>query len=192
MRDYDRFAEHFDATRKNPWKEVIDYFGDLSESSTVLDIGCGNGRHLAAAEKCGLNAVGLDISKNLLKIAKRKAHIPLVIGDALRLPFKDCAFDNSICVAVVHHFKAEKEREKCMDEIARITQKTGLVSVWALEQEKFAARKTQDIQLGWDKKHPRFYHLFREGELENLAQNVRVKIEKSFRSGNNYWAVVEH
>ena len=197
--DYDKFAEEFSDTRQKPWKEVADFLEGLPKSSHtkqpnqnfVLDIGCGNGRHLIEAKKRGLNAVGIDISRNLLKIAKRKAKVPLILGNALALPFKKSAFYNSICIAVVHHFKTEKERIKCMEEIARITKNSILASVWAFEQEKFAARKSPDIQLGWNKEHPRFYHLFKDGELNKIAEAAGLKSGKIWRLGNNYWAILE-
>lgn len=209
--DYDKFAEQFSKTRQLPWKEAVDFLENLPKNSEgaktrrhkedlktrgpedirILDIGCGNGRHLIEAEKCGLNAVGLDISKNLLKIAKRKTHASLILGNALALPFKNGAFDNSICIAVVHHFKTEKERIQALKDAARISRSAILVSVWAFEQEKFAKRKSQDIQLCWDRKFPRFYHLFKEGELESLAEKSGLRVKKRWRSGGNYWAVVK-
>ncbi len=189
--DYDKFAEAFSDTRQRPWKEVTDFLEALPKNSTILDIGCGNGRHLIEAKECGLNAVGIDISRNLLKIAKKRAHLPLILGNALALPFKSGAFDNSICIALVHHFKAEKERAACLKEIARATKNSILTSAWALEQDKFAKRKSPDIQLGWNKEHPRFYHLFREGELELLAKTAGLALNKSWREGNNYWAIIE-
>lgn len=186
--DYDLFAEAFSKTRQAPWKEAADFLEELPENSRILDVGCGNGRHLTEAKARGLNAIGIDLSRNLLKIAKKKTGAPLALGNALSLPFKNRAFDYSICIAVVHHFKGEEERIACLKEIARATQKTMLVSVWAFEQEKFKNRKTQDIQLGWNKDYPRFYHLFRRGELENLAARAGLKVKKSWREGNNYWA----
>ncbi len=189
--DYDRFAEDFSNTRNRPWKEVSDFLKSLPENAKVLDIGCGNARHLTEAKKRGLNAIGIDISKNLLKIAKRKTGAPLVLGNALALPFKNRAFKHSVCIAVVHHFKTEKDRVSCLKEIARITQKSSLISVWAFEQEKFAKRKTQDIQLGWNKEFPRFYHLFRETELDKLAEKSGLASRGSWRSANNYWAVLK-
>lgn len=190
--DYDKFAEEFSKTRSAPWKEVSDFLEELPKSAKIIDIGCGNGRHLIEAKKRGLNVIGVDISRNLLKIAKKKTGAPLVLGNALALPFKESAFDNSMCIAVVHHFKTESERASCLKEIAHITQNSSLVSVWAFEQEKFANRKSPDIQLGWNNEHPRFYHLFREGELEELIGRAGLKPEKVWRSANNYWAVVEH
>lgn len=190
--DYDKFAEQFSKTRQKPWKEVIEFLDTLPKNSRVLDIGCGNGRHIIEAEKRGLKAVGIDISRNLLKIAKRKTKSPLILGNALALPFKGRAFDSSICIAVVHHFGTEKERIQALKEAARVTNSAILVSVWAFEQEKFARRKSQDIQLGWNKKFPRFYHLFREGELEALVKKAGLKAKKAWREGNNYWVEIQN
>ncbi|MBU4246208.1 MAG: class I SAM-dependent methyltransferase [Nanoarchaeota archaeon] len=208
--DYDKFAEEFSKTRQVPWKEVSDFLEKLPKQSFVLDIGCGNGRHIIEAKKRGLDAVGIDISKNMLKIAKKKTGVPWVLGNVLALPFKENAFDNSICIAVVHHFKAEKERILALKEIARASKSELFVSVWAFEQEKFKKRKSPDIQLGWNNessrsanasleafegskpsKHPRFYHLFRKAELEMLAKKAELKVNKAWREGNNYWAIIE-
>ena len=186
--DYDKFGEEFSKTRQTPWKEVSEFLEKLPKGAKILDIGCGNGRHLIEAEKRGLNAFGLDISKNMLKIAKRKTKAPLILGNALALPFKDRAFGNSICIAVVHHFKDEKHRIQALKETGRVSKSSILVSVWAFEQEKFKTRKSQDIQLGWNKKFPRFYHLFKEGEFKSLAKKAGFKLNKEWRSGNNYWA----
>ncbi|VVB59133.1 Ubiquinone/menaquinone biosynthesis C-methyltransferase UbiE [uncultured archaeon] len=202
--DYDKFAEEFSRTREQPWKEVSDFLETLPKNSQILDIGCGNGRHLIEAKKRGLNAVGLDISKNLLKIAKKKTGAHLVLGNALALPFRDRTFDNSICIAVVHHFgtqssqklaerhdfKDEKDRIQALKEAARVSKSAILISVWAFEQKNFAKRKSQDIQLEWNKKFPRFYHLFKEGELDALAKKAGLKVKKSWREGNNYWAKI--
>jgi len=69
---WNAIAESFDATRGKPWKVVVDFVSTLSVFDVVADIGCGNGRHLIlCVDKCN-TVIGLDISRNLLKIAKSK------------------------------------------------------------------------------------------------------------------------
>jgi SAM-dependent methyltransferase len=59
----------------------------------VLDLACGTGRHLITLSKLGYEVVGLDISVNLLKIAKDRWHgAQLIRGDMRFLPFKQCVF----------------------------------------------------------------------------------------------------
>ena len=69
---WDIIAKSFDNTRRTPWQDVIDFINELSSSDVVADIGCGNGRHLIlCVEKCK-SVIGLDISRNLLRITQNK------------------------------------------------------------------------------------------------------------------------
>lgn len=68
----------------------------------ILDVGCGDGRALAALNV--LNKVGLDFSKNLLKMAvNRDPPIQAVMADARYLPFSDDAFCCVMLFEVVEH-----------------------------------------------------------------------------------------
>ncbi len=59
----------------------------------ILDVGCGNGRHLAAFHELGLkHAVGLDLSATLLRDARLAGHA-VTRGDMRRLPFPSGYFD---------------------------------------------------------------------------------------------------
>ena len=86
-----------------------------------LDYGCGTGlvsRYIANIER---EIIGVDISKNMCKIAKRLWGVQVVVGDCLNLPFKDKAFD-VICVSgVLHHFP--HQLEKAFSEIGRCVKK---------------------------------------------------------------------
>jgi SAM-dependent methyltransferase len=63
----------------------------------VLDLACGEGRHLARLAELGTGAIGLDLSPALLAGAwRRRAETggawPLVRGDMRELPFRDGIF----------------------------------------------------------------------------------------------------
>ena len=59
----------------------------------VLDLGCGTGRNLPLLP-AGTRAVGLEPSWEALQRARRRApQVPLVVGSAEALPFRDAAFD---------------------------------------------------------------------------------------------------
>lgn len=53
----------------------------------VLDLGCGGGRFLRALSEAQLPAIGLDLSRALLRHAGSADGVPLVRGDMRRLPF---------------------------------------------------------------------------------------------------------
>jgi SAM-dependent methyltransferase len=59
----------------------------------VLDLGCGTGRNLPLLP-ADTRAVGLEPSWAALQRARRRApRVPLVVGSAEALPFRDAAFD---------------------------------------------------------------------------------------------------
>jgi ubiquinone/menaquinone biosynthesis C-methylase UbiE len=92
----------------------------LSSKEYVLDVGCGTGNcinHLTRNNAC--RAVGLDLSKELIKIAKIKTRsraIDYVIADAEKLPFKNNSFDIIICWYTLHHLQNTRS---CFKEINR-------------------------------------------------------------------------
>lgn len=62
--------------------------------SRVLDLACGDGRHLAPLRDSGYRPVGLDLSKPLLERAgdREGGNWPLVRGDMRWLPFRRDSF----------------------------------------------------------------------------------------------------
>ncbi|MCW4018671.1 MAG: methyltransferase domain-containing protein [Candidatus Bathyarchaeota archaeon] len=69
---------------------------NLTPGSKVLDVGCGTGLFLSHITSCVDTAVGVDVSKQLLLIAKKctknLGNVLLVLADADHLPFKEAVF----------------------------------------------------------------------------------------------------
>ena len=107
---YNAAADFFDASPLGFW----DYFGrrtielaSLPIGSRVLDVCCGTGASaLPAAEAVGPtgNVIGVDLAKELLELARRKAvqqrlgNIEFEVGDMLSLRFPAKSFDAVVCV----------------------------------------------------------------------------------------------
>jgi len=77
-----------------------------TESGTrLLDVSCGAGSLLAAAEDIGMHAVGVDLSDEAVRLAKRvapKARVAVGAGEALA--FKNGTFDYVSCLGSLEHF----------------------------------------------------------------------------------------
>ena len=76
------------------------------DASRVLDVGGGDGRHVAEAARRGCFAGGLDYDAAELAQARARIgrhRVDLVVGDAARLPFRDRAFDAVICTETLEH-----------------------------------------------------------------------------------------
>jgi SAM-dependent methyltransferase len=90
-------------------------FKDVSEKFTqnhcqrILDLGCGNGRHVVALAKEGFNTIGLDISSSGLRLthewlSEEGLTTGLVCADMRQyLPFKSDSFDGILSTQVIHH-----------------------------------------------------------------------------------------
>jgi len=194
-------ASGFAATRTSPWPETIEFEARLPRKSSILDVGCGNGRNLAFLGECGHVVVGLDASAELLRFAAKGRGEGLLCGDAVVLPFRDRSFDAVHCVATLHHLPSEEERLRALREFVRVLRPRGvtLASVWALDQPRLRKSAdpfelqgrdaTSDWLIPWTRSDGhaflRFYHLFRSGELEGLARAAGLAVEEGRRMGEN-------
>ena len=57
-------------------KNILKYL-KLKKGSSILDAACGKGRHSIIIEKLGYNVLGIDLSKNSIKEAKKSENINL-------------------------------------------------------------------------------------------------------------------
>jgi len=81
----------------------------LPDGSRVLDAGCGAGRPATETLAAAHDVVGLDISREQLRMARdRVPDADLTMGDLATLPFADDSFDALVSYhAIIHVPKAE-------------------------------------------------------------------------------------
>jgi len=99
--------------RKPETKIVSDVVAKM-RTGTVLDLGSGTG-YLAvqiARRAPGLQVHGIDLSRQMVKIAGRRArgvdNAQFVFGNAARLPFNDNSIDLVISTGASHHWKTPR------------------------------------------------------------------------------------
>ncbi len=101
-------AEYLDRTREGMWADSRAALADLALDSRerVLDAGCGTGElSRVLAEETAGEVIGVDADPALLTHVRDQAAnedpVPVVAGDATRLPFRDDAFDLVVCQALL-------------------------------------------------------------------------------------------
>ncbi len=134
----------------------------LQSGHKVLDIGCGNGRHTAAAyNRDRVTAVGADRNHEDLIAARDRLEFHdrlgahgggtwcLTAADALALPFRGQSYDIVICSEVLEHIP---DHRRAVREVVRVLKPGGtlVVSVprwfpekicWALSREYHQANQ---------------------------------------------------
>ena len=204
---YEDIASHFSSTRYKPWPIVERFLKDCAPGSIGVDIGCGNGKYLAVNPDIFI--VASDRSVNLVKIASQHQPHSSLVADGLNLPHPLGFFDFAISIAVVHHLSTPQRRIQAVAAILELLRRpeeaeTGaraLIYVWALEQ-KHSRRgwdegDDQDVMVPWvmkqgpepGKTFSRYYHLYRQGELEHdIVEAGGVVLEAGYEK-DNWWAV---
>ena len=99
-------------------------------SSLILDLGCGDGRHLELLAGRGLRAVGLDLSADLLRYAQGRTGWPsppvLARGDLRNLPFLPASVGTVLSLFTAFgYFGSPDQNGAPVREIARVLQPGG-------------------------------------------------------------------
>ena len=129
----------------------------LEKDDVVLDLGCGEGRHVISAYvEANVHSVGVDLSMDDLRTTRERFQsfcepnneakaFGLSSASALCLPFADDTFDKVICSEVLEHIP---EYHGALREIERVLKPGGLFCAsvprrwpekicWALSEEYY-------------------------------------------------------
>lgn len=106
---FDAIAANYDGVRGHP-PEVAEQIGRAiaamaGTNARVLELGVGTGRIALPVAAAGCRVAGIDISAEMLRIARAKERdqtLWLVQGTIERLPFADGVFDATLAVHVLH------------------------------------------------------------------------------------------
>jgi len=127
---YDNLASDYDTRFVNP---QLDYMRTVEDSvldetlkgvsGIVLDVGCGTGKQTLDLAEKGFDVIGLDISSEMIRTAKKKSKdaglsIPFLIASADSLPFKDGCI--SILISMFGAYSHIPAYDRAFHEISRV------------------------------------------------------------------------
>ncbi len=120
---YPEIYGHRDQAEADRCLELLPTLAPLNfQGKPLLDLGCGDGRHLAGFKTGGYDAIGLDLSSALLALASHRPECgPLVRGDMRFLPFHDHNFASVLSLFTAFgYFGALKENLPMVREVTRV------------------------------------------------------------------------
>lgn len=127
-------AVNYEATRRaSPiwdaeYRALEKMLDDVTAGSTVLDVPVGTGRFLELYEALGLDVIGMDISDEMLEIARAKQPgADLILANVLDIPLPDKSVDIAVCVRMLYFLRPD-EMARAMSELRRVTREKMIVT----------------------------------------------------------------
>lgn len=168
-------------------KTIAVEFLDLTPGDRILDIGCGEGRHLYSCYRdTETNVVGMDTDRSSLRTFRDwftempfphrtpKRSWGILQGSAFRLPFRHHSFDVVICAEVLEHLR---DYRSALNEMHRVLKPGGRLAIsvprffaewvcWVLsDEEDFPSNSGGHVRI------------FRREELRRRIERRGFKLE---------------
>lgn len=134
-RDYDRMNHLMTLGLDKCWrKRAVKELPAGGSRRSVLDVACGTGDMCLLLAKQGAAVTGVDLSEEMLAIARKKvasakfqfSTFNFQISDAERLPFPDASFDAVTCAFGVRNFV---HLERGLAEMLRVLKPGGTMAI---------------------------------------------------------------
>jgi len=187
---YSRRARDYDWQKARTWKNEAGFGTAVlneiigaalwTETGLGLEVGIGSGRvSLPLVKETKLRVVGLDLSKEMLRLVKRKichseARVDLLLGDAEHLPFRSESFNLLLCISTLHYFDSPHDS---LREFSRVLKTSGVfihgdVTTHEMDTEEFMNRLEKMLSPA----HGRYH---RASEMKKLLEELRFQLTKT-------------
>lgn len=158
--------------------QVVDFINP-KQGTKILDIATGTGSQAFAFAEIGYDVIGIDLSEEMLKVAKKinkYKNVEFKNADAANIPFQDNYFDVT-CISFALHDMPISIREKVLSEMLRVTKKSGIITVvdYILPKSKLQKILIYNIIKLYESK---YYPDFIKSDFHKLIKESGIKIHK--------------
>jgi ubiquinone/menaquinone biosynthesis C-methylase UbiE len=186
-RVWDRHAPTYDRSMRLMERLL---FGDgrawvcSQASGGVLEVAIGSGRNLPSYPR-GIRLTGIDLSENMLTIARRRAaalgrEVDLEQADAQALPFPDATFDTVVCTFSLCSIPDDR---KAVAEMKRVLRPGGKLLL--IDHVPSTTRLLRDVQRLLEQVTLRLegQHMLRRPLQHVLAEGFQVERAERLKAG---------
>ena len=179
---YDGIADWYDSEfqpaplESEAWEVLTRLLGEASGS--LLDVGCGTGSYTAALVERGWDVTGVDISEDMLRLARERG-VRTVRADAAALPFEDASFDAAVSVLTNTDLD---DLAAVVREIVRVLQPGAPLVYLAVHPCFVGPHSVYDPERGLPELHPGWYRCVgRYTEAPGIwrSSGVRIRVGAS-------------
>ncbi len=203
---YNKISSHFSQTRQYlPFlrKDIPLLTKFLRKGDYVLDWGCGNGILLTILNNYSINYYGVDVSKELIRVARKKyPRHKFRVVPPLKLPFQNDYFNVVYLLSMLHHIPSEKFRLKILREAFRVLKNKGKLIItgwnpvaWPYISKFIDYFNKEDVRKLYGLDHNdffypwynsqkklmgyRYFHYFHLEELKKIVEKVGFHVKKA-------------
>jgi len=136
-KSFDYFAKYYDILYKDKdYEKEVDFLEDIFRTfhnpKRILEVGCGTGNYTQILQRKGYDIIGLDVSENMIRMAKKKCNCDFLVGNALNVSI-DSKFDTCIAMfAVMGYITKNSDISQALKNIHKHLEPNGLFifDVW--------------------------------------------------------------
>ncbi len=181
-------------SRGRLWGGCAKNLPDLADGSIVLELGCGDGKTLAAMQGRSWNVTALDISPEAMRLSGSalRSDVSFILADARHLPFKDESFDGVFAFHVTGHM-LQAGRERIASEAWRVLRSEGKLFFREFGTEDMRSGRGKEAEPGtFERGSGVITHYFTEGEVASLFRDLlplslQTRKWKMRIKGEDFW-----
>lgn len=161
----------------------------LNPGGIVLDVGCGGGTTTKFLLENGMRVVGVDLSENMIEIAKREApQAEFHICDLRDIEKIEGVFDGILAQAVLLHIP-KKEISKSLEKLVSKLKNGGYLCVFMKERKSNGPEEEIEERTSYGKTFRRFFSYFTTEELRKLLIDAGLEniFEDIIPVGHTRW-----
>lgn len=162
--------------------DVAEKLDTSGASSTILDVGCGNGLVLSRLSAGYARVCGIDYSQAMIETARTLLpHGEFSVGEARTVPFAGASFERVLCYSIFHYFPSDDYAVEAIGELVRVCRPGGVVLVGDLLDKACEAEIKGSSNRDFERKIPSIhrYSEWRFYDLDWLVSQVPARVKKA-------------